>query len=220
MLLTACVTVRQDATDRTDDFLSLMNVSSSSIAVSAQSSSTATSQSTSSVPVAESGTTLDRGSPDAPLELLVFTNYSCAFCRQFEEAIVPRLMEDFVKKGNLLLRTAILPIRKYPLSVTETAALFCAREQGRGDGFHQTLFALPAHTLPALLDAAGELGMDTQKLNACLSSAPALAFAAAQGDLAESLDVTLVPTLILNGDKQTGLPRYADLRGWIESVMR
>ncbi len=231
--LTGCAPRPQSSTDRTADFLALLNPNELTPVSSASSRSIATSRtppvpatvqvSSSTNPPAQSQdieSTLNEGSKDAPLELLVFTNHSCAYCRQFEDEIMPKLREAFVTKGNVMIRTAILPIRKYPMSTTETLSLFCAREQGKGAELHRALFTLPQHNLASIMEAAAQWKMDTQKFAMCLSSQPALTFANAQKDLAESMQVTLVPTLVLNGEKQPGLQRYADLRGWIESKMK
>jgi protein-disulfide isomerase len=167
-----------------------------------------------------SGSTLDLGKENAPLTLLVFTNQSCEYCRDFQQTIVPRLKADFVDKGTVLLRVSILPIHKYPLSLREASALFCAARQGKGWEMHDALFAVPAHTEAALLAQAAVLKLDLPRFQSCLGRPEAAAYAQEEARLADKLHVTLVPTLFLNDEKLVGLPTYADIKGWIEQKTR
>jgi len=207
-LLTACTVQQTSRQDENPPFLSLLTASGSSSV-------------SSGTPVAardpgRNGATFDIGPEDAPA-LLLFTNHACAYCRQFQEQILPRLKADFIDKGKLRLQTAILPINKYPLSGRETAALACAQAQGKGEQMHAALFALRDHTEAELLAAVQALAMKMEEFTACLSSPQTAALVQTQADLAAERNVTLVPTLFFGEEKQTGLPRYADLRGWIES---
>lgn len=166
---------------------------------------------------AGSGATLDLGSADAPLTLLLFTNHACAYCRDFQETILPRLRSNYIDKGTLRLRTALLPIRKYPASAVEAAAVFCAGKQGKGREMHDTLLDATEHSEQMTTAAAGVLRLDGKAFAVCMASPEAAAYAEEQESLAAAFDVTLVPTLILGNEKRVGLPTYADLRGWIEN---
>lgn len=171
-------------------------------------------------PLISSGTTLSMGKADAPLTLLVFTNHSCTYCREFHDALLPRLKEDFVNKGLMRLDVAILPIAKYPSSEMETAALFCAMEQGKSWEMHESLFSLTDRSRKGIVAAAKTLNMNAKKIDACLDASTTASFVEAHGSLAKTLNVTLVPTFFLNDEKLVGLPSYADLRGWIENKMK
>ncbi|MEK7218851.1 MAG: thioredoxin domain-containing protein [Patescibacteria group bacterium] len=209
-LLTACTVQQADRRDDAPPFLSLLTSSSSS----SPSSSPARTQDARAL--MRRGTVLGMGSMNAPA-LLLFTNHACAYCRRFQEEILPRLKEDFIDAGKVELRTAILPLEKYPLSRREAAALPCAGAQGKGQEMHAALFRLDDHTEENLLAAAQALQLKMEDFSACLASPDTAALAQAQEDLAAQLDVTLIPALFLGEERWTGLPRYADLRGWVES---
>jgi protein-disulfide isomerase len=165
-----------------------------------------------------SGTTLSTGKTNTSLTLLVFTNQSCAYCREFHDALLPRLKEDFVDKDLLRLDIAILSIAKYPSSGMETAALFCAMRQGKSWEMHEALFSLTNRTRKDIVAAAKSLKLNVKEFDACLDAPGAAAFVESQSSLAKTLNVTLVPTLFLNDEKLVGLPSYTDLRGWIEGA--
>lgn len=172
------------------------------------------------LPVIASGSLLEIGKTSAPLTLLVFTNHSCSYCRDFWERDVPRLQTDFISSGTLRLEIAILPMKKYPESEREALSLFCAATQGKGSAMHGALFLLPRHSESAMLSAAKALGLDLSAFRTCLSSPAAASALHVQESLAKQLNVTLAPTLILQDEKKVGLQPYADLRGWIEDVLQ
>jgi protein-disulfide isomerase len=166
-----------------------------------------------------SGNTLDIGKASAPLQLLVFTNHACTYCREFWQDRVPQLKQRFVDPGKLRLSIAILPIGKYPTSALETSALFCAQKEGKGLSMHDALFSLYQRKEASIIATAKNLKMDPKTFGACLHSPEAVAYAQAQANLAKSLNVTLVPTFFLGNDKRVGLLSTADLRRWIESAL-
>jgi protein-disulfide isomerase len=168
----------------------------------------------------QSGTTLNIGKADAPLKLLVFTNQSCTYCRDFWQTIVPQLKQDYVDTGTLQLEIAILPIRKYPWSALDASSLFCAGKQGKGPEMHAALFSEGAHTEATTVQKLAALKLNKPAFVSCLHSTEASAYADAQNTLAEKLSVTLVPTLFLGDEKNIGLMKYPDLKGWIESKMK
>lgn len=167
-----------------------------------------------------SGATIDMGEPTAPLDLVLFTNHACGYCRDFHDALLPRLQEDFIAPGKLRLRVALLPIRKYPGSDLEAAALFCAKRQDRTWELHDALFGLTDRSQEAVTAQARGLKMDAEAFTACLPSPEAQSFAQIQGITASRLGVTLAPTLFIGNEKHVGLPAYAELRSWIENKLK
>lgn len=159
---------------------------------------------------------LEFGSPDAPLTLLVVTEFHCRYCQQFAMELLPRLFVEDVERGTLKINIAILPLRKYERSRAAALQLLCAARSGRGYALHQAFFAnpLPAtETLPLK-----ELGIPPEEFTACLGDPETERLMQEQEAWLKSLGVTLVPTFFLNGEKFVGLPYYADLRGRIDAA--
>ncbi len=137
------------------------------------------------------GGLLEIGSPSAPLTLVVFTNESCSYCKEFQDAFVPRLVADFAEKGELRIVTFHFPLLKYRDSAESAATAIC--------------HVLHANPTPL-------------KLKECVKSSAMRTMLTSQKIVADALGVKVLPTFFLNGEKMVGLPTYADLRGAIEAA--
>lgn len=161
---------------------------------------------------------IEIGDRDAPVVLLIFTEHHCRYCKDFYHEHFPLLIEDFVTQGKLKLQISILPLRKYIHSQNATLGLLCASTQGKGIPMHKLLFTLGAKDRQTLLSEAATLELDQELFVQCLESPDTLKTVERQKSLARTLDVTLVPTFFLNGEKSVGLMEYADLRGMINAA--
>jgi len=163
---------------------------------------------------------LEVGNTDAPLTLLIFTEHHCSYCRQFLNEIYPRLKTEYMEKGTVKLQIAMLPLKKYPGSGDAALGFFCAAEQGKGLHMHSVLFANLNKSGEAILSYAKELKLDAKKFADCVSGSGAIVQLQGQEAWSKSLDVSVVPTFFLNGEKFIGLPYYPDLQGRIEEAMK
>ncbi len=164
------------------------------------------------------GGLLEIGKSDAPLNLLVFTNHACAYCERFNRDHLARVISDFVQQGKARVTIVALPLGKYPQSVNAAKMLVCAAKQGKGLSMNGLLFSLQGK-LPAFTAETSQ-AYDVPALQTCMASPEIQSAVDQQKSWAHSLGVSLLPTLFLNGEKQTGLPEYADLRGWMEEALR
>ena len=162
---------------------------------------------------------IEIGDRDAPVVLLMFTEHHCRYCKNFYHEHFPLLLEDFINQGKLKLQIGILPLRKYIHSQNATLGLLCAASQGKGIPMHKLLFTLGAKDRETLINEAASLELNLNLFADCLDSPETLKIIEQQKSLARSLDVTLVPTFFLNGEKSVGLPQYADLRGMIKKAI-
>lgn len=162
---------------------------------------------------------LELGAPEAPLILTVFTNLSCGYCREFARDMLPRLESEFIAKGLLAVRPVITPLKKYPNSALEAAALICGNVLGRGWELWDALNAAALRDRAAILSVGKKLAIPAKDFSRCLEARETQALLAQQRDFIAEHGVTLIPTFLLNGRKQIGLPSYAELRGWIRETM-
>lgn len=163
---------------------------------------------------------LEIGDRDAPTSLMMFTEHHCRYCKQFFREQFPRLHEDFIAQGKLRLQIGILPLKKYIHSERAALGLLCASTQGKGIPMHEILFKIGAKDRATLMKEAVTLELDLKLFEQCLDSPDTARTIERQRSLARTLDVELVPTFYLNGEKSVGLPYYADLRGMIESQIQ
>ncbi|MFC7044691.1 DsbA family protein [Halobacteriaceae archaeon GCM10025711] len=73
------------------------------------------------------------GSTDAPLTLYYWTDFQCPFCAQFEAETLPKIREEYVSSGDLLVVT--IPVAFFGEdSLTAAAAAKCVwRQTGEDD---------------------------------------------------------------------------------------
>ncbi|MDP7247501.1 MAG: thioredoxin domain-containing protein [Candidatus Peribacteraceae bacterium] len=163
---------------------------------------------------------IDIGRRDAPVTLLLFTEHHAKYARDFQLDLFPRLYSDFIEEGMLKFQIAILPLKKYPGSQNAATGLICSAMQSKGMAMHQILSdKLDAERLEPE-HYATELGLDMEKFNECMTSEEIGIILKQQKAWSKGLDVTLVPTYFINGEKFIGLPYYADLNGAIEEKLK
>jgi protein-disulfide isomerase len=160
---------------------------------------------------------IEIGDRDAELSLLLFTEHHCRYCKEFYREQFPLLLRDYINQGKLRLQIGILPLRKYIHSENGALGLLCAAAQGKGIPMHELLFELGAKDREVLMSEAATSDLDLEMFTTCLDNPETKSILEQQKSLARSLDIDLVPTFFLNGEKSVGLPHYADLRGMIDA---
>ena len=113
-----------------------------------------------------------RGSNNAKVTVVEFTDYQCPFCSRFFRDTLPQLENDYVKSGKVQYVLREFPIESiHPLAFKAAEAASCSGEQGKYWEMHDRLFATQA-TMAAqhLLDHADVLGLDKAKFKVCLES--------------------------------------------------
>jgi protein-disulfide isomerase len=153
------------------------------------------------------------GKPDAPVRLIEFYDYECAFCASFS----PVLKKVEEKQGDkVVVYYMMFPIEsKHPESRSAAMAAIAANAQGKFREMHELLFARsPQHDKSSVLAFAKELGLDPAKFEADYAAADKQVTA----DLSagESAGVSSTPTLFFNDRRYEGPmnPEYIGM--WIE----
>ena len=148
------------------------------------------------------------GPVDAPVGLVVYSDYQCPFCARWSNEVLP-LMLDYAERGEL--RIEWRDVNQYGAD-SERAAL-AAHAAGQQDAFwefHDALFPGGEHLSPDQLSAeslsalAGSLGLDVERFVADLDAEASLE--AVQGFAAEGreLGVSGTPTFVLGGEPLVG----------------
>ncbi len=159
------------------------------------------------------------GSPSAPVEMFVYSDFECPFCRNFALAALPGLFAEFVDTGRMRLHFVPFPLAGiHPNAVATAKAAHCAGLADRFWSYHDYLFvrqpewAGVARPDSLWVDYAANLGLDAESFSACLAS-PAT-HAAVEADLRQALaaGVTGTPTVVLAGGALVGFESYAALR--------
>jgi protein-disulfide isomerase len=153
------------------------------------------------------------GDPEAPVTMVIYADFQCPYCRLFAAETQPKIIDDFVRSGQVKLE-----FREFPVlggadltddtneSAQSAEAVLCAAEQDQYLEYHDKLYANQrgenqgAFSNERLKQFADELGMDTASFNTCLEGGryeTAIAQSKAEG---QALGITATPMFVINGN--------------------
>jgi len=136
-----------------------------------------------------------KGSPEASIGLIVYSDFECPFCRRFAMNTLPLIDRDLVQTGVVLLAFSHLPIEAIHRHAFSAAVLAeCSHRNGSFWRAHDELFSVSALSKDAL--ATVTTGMGFQLDSGCLSTEGPEAVRRQIRD-AEMMGVTATPTLIV-----------------------
>lgn len=186
------------------------------------------------------------GNPEAKVQLVEYAAFTCPHCREFEEAAMTPLMDNYVKKGFVALE-----LRPFMLSPLDMPASIIARCGGEATSFGLTraLFAhqkdwiakvqsLPPATLQALdnqppekkiaaladltglTEWAAKNGLPRAKAEQCLANqAEATELVRMNSDAVSKYNVNQTPSFLINGklvEIKNGTPVWQQLEAAIK----
>lgn len=146
-----------------------------------------------------------RGSADAPVTLLEFSDYNCPHCRDFALDVIPLVDDEFIASGQV--KYVIQPYALYDWSLPIVEAAACARDQDGFWDFHHWAFAnsqrFPSQRSPSrglLRELASASGLDVDGFDACLDEGRHRDDVLASKQDAEGrLGIDRTPTIFVNG---------------------
>ena len=127
-------------------------------------------------PAAEDNATRSKGSADAPVTIIEYSDFQCPFCSRWVEQTYPSLLKDYVDSGKVRLEFRDFPLSFHPNADEAAVASNCAAEQDAYWAMHDMLFSGQSNwselpdAKPTFIGYAGDLGLDTAAFEACLSS--------------------------------------------------
>lgn len=148
------------------------------------------------------------GPVDAPVTVVMFSDFQCGYCALWTEQTLPAVM-DYVDEGKVRIEWRDLALFG-DLSDLSARAGYAAGLQGRYAEFNQALFKdgkvadQLTLTLPGLADTAGELGLDVDRFMDAVNSDQVAAAVTANQEEALNLGVRATPTFIIAGTPVSG----------------
>lgn len=138
-----------------------------------------------------------RGPADAPLELVVFSDFECPSCAELA-VILDQIIIDHPGKIREVFMN--YPLRSHPNSWAAATAALAAGRQGRFWEFHDALFENYNQLSPRKInDIARDLKLDVTRLNLEMNHPEVTA--ALKRDMAEAARLSIggTPTVFVNG---------------------
>ena len=120
-----------------------------------------------------------RGSSDAPITIIEFSDFQCPFCARFHAETLPLLLENYIDTGKVKFIYRDYPIQgSHPNAVPAAVAAECADEQGKYWEFHDKLFESQSQwnrieTIDAVSvfsQYASEMELNMEQFDTCLTT--------------------------------------------------
>jgi protein-disulfide isomerase len=159
------------------------------------------------------------GDANAPVKVLVFSDFTCPACKSWSTRIEPQLKSEFVNAGKVRLVYYDFPLGPGPGHVhgfVAARAARCAADQSKFWEYHDVLFARQTEwtfaesaPLGQFEEFAGLVGLDTKAFEACLNSQQHADLVSANRKLGDNLGVNATPTVFI-GTRSLGPGEWND----------
>nr|WP_167952958.1 thioredoxin domain-containing protein [Brevibacterium marinum] len=148
------------------------------------------------------------GDVDAPVTLVMFSDYQCPYCASWNQDTLPAMM-DYAERGDLRIEMRDLAVFGEE-SERAARAAYAAGLHDKYWEFHNAMFDGGEHPPKSeldddsLVDTAKELGLDPTKFKGDMNSVDAHDDFEANADEGYSLGVSSTPTFVIGGKPLVG----------------
>jgi len=158
------------------------------------------------------------GPETAPVTITEFADFGCITCKAWHQfGIREQVFEHYGDQVRFVWRD--FPVTT-PQSPRAAEAGFCAHDQGEFWAYHNILYAnAPRFSDDALRAYADEVGLDSQRFNACLDSGEHRGSVERERATALELGLRSVPSFIVNEQRLIGPPSFEQLVAIIDEIL-
>jgi protein-disulfide isomerase len=143
------------------------------------------------------------GPEDASVVFLEFGCYTCPFTKQFNLQVVNQLIEEYGDRVKFVYRS--VPIARTIGSDLAALAAKCADDQGKFWEYSNLVFGSNIYTTETFTRFAGQLDLDVEEFNQCLSSRKYATELSEDISEARKAAITVTPTVFINGVRINGV---------------
>ncbi len=168
-------------------------------------------------------TPMPMGNANAPVKLVVFSDYQCPYCGQWASQVQAALINDYVKTGKLQFVYYDFPLggaHKYSFLAARAAR--CAGEQNKFWEYHDVLFGQQSEwsfssgvPMDEFEKYADQVGVNRTQFDTCLKSDKFADVVTANRMLGDQLGVAATPTILINNRKVLEPLDYAEIKNMI-----
>lgn len=167
-----------------------------------------------------------RGSVDAKVTLIEYSDYECPFCQQFHPT-VQRLLTEYNGQVRWVFRH--FPLPSHRTAAVKAQAAECVAEQGGNEAFWQFTDILftrgPSVSADALSSIVSDIGLNEVDFNNCVSENRYASYVTAQAQSGTDLGITGTPGSLLvgaNGQVQLipGAVPYEQLKAQVDALLQ
>jgi len=149
----------------------------------------------------------DRGSAEAPVRILEFSDFGCGYCRTFHMETLALIEDEYIDPGSVLWKQVPFVMGNWPNSVPASLGAECARVQGGFSGMSHALYERQSDWKGAstdevdgvVRDIASGLGIDMAEWDSCMENDEQLQRVQVHTQLAQQVGVRSTPTFFVVG---------------------
>ena len=151
-----------------------------------------------------------RGKVDAPVTLVVFSDFECPWCSKLEP-VLAELQAQNQDKLRVIFKH--LPLPMHPYAEPAALAAIAAQKQGKFWEMHDALFQTTNWTPNSIDEAALRIGLNMEQFRADRNSPEVQAQLAKDKNDAMAADVSATPSLFINSQpvKDRALPNLQQM---------
>jgi len=136
-----------------------------------------------------------RGKVDAPVTLVLFSDFECPWCGKLEPVLAELLAQN---QDKLRIIFKHLPLPMHPQAEPAALAAIAAQKQGKFWEMHDALFQTTNWSPTTIDETALRLGLNMEKFRADLASPEVQAQLAKDKSDAQAADVNATPSMFVN----------------------
>lgn len=170
------------------------------------------------------------GEDTAPVQVIVFSDFTCPACRTFNQQVEPRLKSELVASGDVRFTyydyvLAMQPTGAHRHGFIAARAGRCAADQDKFWDFHDVLFArqnewsYDASPIDRFVTYAGQIGADPATFRSCLASDRHADVVTANRMLGDNLGVRGTPTVYVEGRALQQWSSYDAMKAAVEAEL-
>ncbi len=160
------------------------------------------------IPVQAENVAWSAGDPNAPVQIVEFTDYQCPFCQQYAVETFPTIFAEMIESGRVFYAIKDLPLDNiHPEAIVAATAVRCAGEQEAYKEMHDAVFANQGlwggggetAAIDVFVDLAADLGLDGDEIVSCIELGEQRERVLANQQESLALGVNSTPTFYVNG---------------------
>ena len=177
------------------------------------------------IPVEPENVAWSAGDPNAPVQIVEFTDYQCPYCQQYAMETFPTMFTEMIESGRIFYAIKDLPLETlHAEAIVAGTAVRCAGEQDAYKEMHDAVFANQAlwggsgetAAINSFTELAADLGLDESELISCIDLGEQRERVLANQRESLSLGVSSTPTFYINGYPMRGAQPFEVFEAVIE----
>ena len=147
------------------------------------------------------------GNPNAKVSIVEFGDYQCTFCYNFHEDTMMKIVEKYVRNGEVNFIYKDFPLNG-EASIMAAEASYCAQEQDRFWQYHDIIYENWGGentgwiTKAALLKFAADVGLNLEEFNSCMNISKFRQKVLDNEQFARSINIDATPSFMIFNENE------------------